>query len=34
MKAAPAKRLKHVFKENPFNFFDSENKPEGWLQMK
>jgi hypothetical protein len=33
MKSAPAKRLKHVFKENPFNFFDDENKPDGWSSI-
>jgi hypothetical protein len=30
MKAAPAKRLKHVFDENPFRFCVDENKIEGW----
>jgi hypothetical protein len=30
MKSAPAKRLKHVYDENPFRFCADENQLEGW----
>ena len=34
MKAPPAKRLRHVFEENPFTFFDQEHVLETWPLIK
>ena len=33
MKAAPAKRLKHVYDENPFRFCVDENQLQGWSKI-
>lgn len=34
LKGAPAKRLKHVYDENPFNFYSEDNKLESWPLIK
>ncbi len=33
MKGAPAKRLKHVYDENPFRFCVNENELDGWPRI-
>ena len=33
MKGAPAKRLKHVYDENPFRFCVNENELDGWPKI-